>query len=65
MLQVLMNQHEQQANVNVKGDPQLTNLAMLKSKKPRREFKKMMEMEDNQVLNDYIADLKGARAVLA
>jgi hypothetical protein len=37
MLHVLLAQHNQQANLNFKGDSQLSNLAMLKSKKPRRD----------------------------
>lgn len=65
MQQVLTEQFEQQANVHARGDPQLTNLAMLKSKKPKPEVKKMLAMEENAELHDYIGDLRGTRVAKA
>jgi hypothetical protein len=65
MQQVLTEQFVQQTNVHARGDPRLTNLAMLKSKKPRPEVKKMLAMEENAALHDYISDLRGTRAAKA
>lgn len=62
---MLTEQYEQQANVHAKGDPQLTNLAMLKSKKPKPEVKKMLAVEENAELHDYIGDLRGMRLAKA
>ena len=65
MQQVLTEQFEQQASVHGRGDSQLTNLAMLKSKKPKPEVKKMLEAQENAELHDYIGDLRGTRAAKA
>ena len=57
ILQVLLQQYEKQASVSLRGNTRLAALAMIKNKKPKGEMKRIIEAEENQVLNEYIQEL--------